>query len=400
MKLKISMVSLLLTFVAFTFAQEAKTYSEIKSDVAGIKTAYKSNNTWSNWFIQLGAGGQLFAGEDFEFNTDKMIDGITLVPTLSIGRWWTPYWGFRVKAQDGKFLSNLKSPIEGDDETLQENKYFNVHVDAMWNMSQYFGKYKANRVFNFIPYAGLGWYMRDALENPVPQVTTPGAVNGLTANAGLLFEFRLSKHIGLHIDLAGALMTDDDLNGVQHNGKPFITDIDAVLSATAGLTFNLGKSYFEILEPRNYELENSLNNKINELRAENEILSKRPEFCEPCPEVVAPVVVEEKVKFDPSVVVFRIGSSVVDANQHINIFKTSEFIKNTGEKIKVVGYADKATGSAAINLKLSEARAKAVAKELTSKYGIASDKIIVEWKGAAEQPFKENNWNRVVIMKQ
>ena len=49
-------------------------------------------------------------------------------------------------------------------------------------------------------------------------------------------------------------------------------------------------------------------------------------------------------------------------------------------------------------MKLSEKRAKAVAKELQAKYGIPSDQITVEWKGCEEQPYSINNWNRVVIM--
>ena len=43
--------------------------------------------------------------------------------------------------------------------------------------------------------------------------------------------------------------------------------------------------------------------------------------------------------------------------------------------------------------------AKAVAKELIEKYGISSDQITIEWKGSDEQPYGENNWNRVVIMR-
>ena len=50
-------------------------------------------------------------------------------------------------------------------------------------------------------------------------------------------------------------------------------------------------------------------------------------------------------------------------------------------------------------MQLSEKRAKAVAKELTEKYGIDSSRITIEWKGCEEQPYSENSWNRVVIMR-
>ncbi|HBQ56250.1 MAG TPA: hypothetical protein DD786_03760, partial [Porphyromonadaceae bacterium] len=60
-------------------------------------------------------------------------------------------------------------------------------------------------------------------------------------------------------------------------------------------------------------------------------------------------------------------------------------------------YADRQTGTPAYNLALSEKRAKAVADALTSEYGIDSSRISVDWKGDTEQPYAENDWNRVAI---
>lgn len=373
MKIKISLVSLLLAFAMVSFAQEAKT----SSDVAGVRTSFMPNKTWDNWFIQLGGGvqtvldapGKSIVGQFNDVDFDKLSYPAV---NLSIGRWWSPYWGFRIKAQDVGILD--KELFDGLEGVPTGNVYenINIHLDAMWNMTQYFCNYNANRVFSFIPYVGLGWMDDKKFES-----------GSISVNAGLLFEFRLSNHFGLHLDLAATTVPTN------------------VFAATAGFTFNLGKSYFEVVEPMDYALVNNLNGKINDLRAENELLSKRPVSCPTCPEAVAVAPVVESVEASDfrSIVLFRIGSAVVDANQSIQIYNTAQFAQNSGEKIKVVGYTDKQTGSAAYNLKLSERRARAVAKELTSKFGIPSDQIIVEWKGDTEQPFpKENAWNRVVIM--
>jgi outer membrane protein OmpA-like peptidoglycan-associated protein len=365
--------------------------------VAGVRTSFLPNKTWDNWFIQLGAGTQMFVGESF--STDNIGDKLSYPAlNLSIGRWWKPYWGFRIKAQDvGMFVGDFK-----DFENGVKIEALNVHLDAMWNMSQYFGKYNSKRFFSFIPYAGIGWYMRNEIENlnliNAPGTPRPDAMNGLTVNGGLLFQFRLSDHVGLHIDLAGAMVPDDKLNGILYERY------DGVASATAGFTFNLGKTYFEVVQPMDQGLINDLNSKINALRAENAELSKRPVSCPPqkeCPPVqtIVPPAPVAPATFE-SVVLFRISSAVIDANQRININRTADFVKNnSNEKIKVIGYADRQTGSPAYNLRLSERRARAVAQELTSRYGIPSNRIIVEWKGDTEQPFKENAWNRVVIMR-
>jgi outer membrane protein OmpA-like peptidoglycan-associated protein len=144
-----------------------------------------------------------------------------------------------------------------------------------------------------------------------------------------------------------------------------------------------------------YALLNDLNSQINALRAENDELSKRPVSCPECEEV-APTIINN---YSENVVYFRLNSAKIDKNQQINIFNTAEFMKEKGTPIKVIGYADKDTGTSEYNMGLSERRAKAVAKELIDKYGISSNQITIEWRGSDEQPYDKNNWNRVVIMR-
>jgi len=48
----------------------------------------------------------------------------------------------------------------------------------------------------------------------------------------------------------------------------------------------------------------------------------------------------------------------IDKNQQINIYNTAEFMKNNNAPIKVVGYADKKTGTSDYNMGLSEKRAR------------------------------------------
>lgn len=390
MKTKIFLFSLLLSFSLYTFAQEAQT----EFQTAGYKTAFKRNAAGDNWFIHLGAGAQAFFG-DHSGDAD-MMDRITVAPTVSIGKWFSPYWGVRVKGQ-GYSLHGF----ENDASIMQHLNYYNVHLDAMWNLSNYWGKYSPTKVFNFTPYVGLGFAHRFEMDETqtVPK-TTGVAVNArdyyrysntISVNGGIQFGFRLSNRINLDFDL-GAAVVPDYFNRIVQKAEN-----EAIVHATGGLTFKLGKTTWESVEPMDYALINDLNSKINALRAENDLLSKRPVSCPECPQV-GPATVVNEINYVPNVVFFRLNSSKIDANQQISIYNTAEFMKNTGEKIKVIGYADKGTGTSSYNLQISERRAKAVAKELTTKYNIPSQNITVEWKGSGEQPYPENNWNRVVIM--
>jgi outer membrane protein OmpA-like peptidoglycan-associated protein len=172
---------------------------------------------------------------------------------------------------------------------------------------------------------------------------------------------------------------------------------DDYVSLLGGVTFKLGKTDWEVCTPMDYGLINDLNSRINDLRRQNEELSRRPVSCPECPPAPAPVVRTE-ARLVPNVVVFRINSSTIDANQQVNIYNTANFVRETGQRIKVVGYADRDTGTSQFNMALSQRRAQAVARELTTRYNVPSDRITIEYRGSNEQPFQTNNWNRVVIM--
>jgi len=387
MKTKILVISFLLSFCIASFAQEIQN-RELRT--AGFKTPFVRNSSESNWFIHIGGGAQAFFGD----NDDRVeiFNRITAMPTVSIGKWFSPYWGFRVKGQGGSLYG-----FENNGDYKQHFKYYNVHLDAMWNLSNYWNSYYSTKAFNFTPYVGLGFGHRFQLDKDIipPQGSYVAAdyskyADVLSVNGGIQFGFRLSNRVNLDFDL-GASIVPDYFDGVVKNASN-----EAIISASGGLTFKLGKTNFEIVTPYDSELINRLNGEINSLRIENEQLLNRPDTCPESPTVIQNIVSD--INYIPNVVFFRLNSSKIDENQKVSIYNTAEFMKSSGEKIKVIGYADKETGSSNYNLSLSEKRAKIVAHELISKYGIPSQKIVVEWKGSDEQPYSENNWNRVVVM--
>ena len=101
-------------------------------------------------------------------------------------------------------------------------------------------------------------------------------------------------------------------------------------------------------------------------------------------EVIKEKVVKE-VLAAPQSVFFAFNSSAIASKKEIlNLESLANMAKNNGAKLKVTGFADSATGSAAYNQQLSERRAKAVAKELV-KLGVAEENIVVEGKGGVAE---------------
>lgn len=356
----------------------------------GYKTPFAKNRFGDNWFVALGGGAQSLIG-----NNDSKAgfeERISVMPTLAVGKWFSPALGLRLKAEGGPLYG-----FEENGKYKQDLDYYSLHVDGMWNVTNSLGAYNPKRFFHFIPYAGIGFGHRFQLDKDVlpPAVSNRvadyrKAVNALTVHGGLQFGFRLSNRLALNIDL-GASVIPDHFDGVAADFNS-----EAIVSATGGLIIKLGKTDFSVIEPMDHAVIESLNSRVNKLRIEVDDLSKRPASCPDCPDV-APVVINE-VNYIANVVFFRINSTKIDPNQQGSIYNTAQFMKESGEKIKVTGYADKETGTSTYNLKLSEKRAKAVAGELVSTYGIPSQNIIIEWKGAEEQPYTNSNWNRVVIM--
>ena len=110
----------------------------------------------------------------------------------------------------------------------------------------------------------------------------------------------------------------------------------------------------------------------------------------------APVEVQkaQPMKID---VFFVINSSRVRGEEMSKVDELVSYMKaNPAAKVAVTGYADKGTGTAAYNMKISRMRAESVADALRAA-GISADRISVDAKGDTEQPFEVNNRNRVAI---
>ena len=377
MKTKFFILALLASFVYAVEAQEFQPQIGYSNE-AGYKTNFKKNKARDKWFISIAGGASVLLGD--QNGEADFKNRLNFAPQVSFGKWFNPYLAFRAQLNGG-----ILHGFEGDNARyMQHNKYFAAHVDLLWDVTNFWAPYRESKVFRLIPWVGFGYAQRfkttEALERP--RTESP------TLNAGILTAFRLSKRVDLNVEIQGSLLNE------QFNRVDMYHLTDGIVQLSAGLTFKLGKTDFEVLEPMDYDLLNDLNSQINALRAENDELSKRPVSCPECPEAVTTVV----NNYVDNVVFFRINSAKIDKNQHINIYNTAEFMKQNDTPIKVVGYADKKTGTSSYNMSLSEKRARAVAKELIEKYGIASDRITIEWKGSDEQPYGENSWNRVVIM--
>ena len=353
---------------------------------------YYTPGSWkNNWFIQLGAGIRSPFMENYRNSGDNSRH-LTAIYNLGVGRWISPYLGFRFSAYYGSMHWNQGVTASA--------RVANLNVDFMWDIFNSIGGYKADRVFSIVPFIGLGgsfvYHYRPELGNI--QDRNGGGVKSnqwlLPVSAGLQLRFRLSNYVDFYAEGRASFYGDNFNNDAY--GRP--VDID--LSAIGGFTFYFTGSQYQRYNPCDYvEYLNNANAQINDLRGALATTSAALAAAEaqlPCPEVQETVAVSSTAILPT--VRFKLNSAYVSSEEMVNVYNVAEYMKaNPQATIVVRGYADKDTGTSEYNMKLSERRAQAVADILVGDYGIDSKRLVLEAAGSNTQVYETNDWNRIVI---
>jgi outer membrane protein OmpA-like peptidoglycan-associated protein len=384
MKTKVLLLAILFGAALSLSAQQNQPQIGFSTERGSI-TNFKKNAASDNMFITVAGGANILKGD--RNNELDFADRIAPSGAISIGKWYNPYMAFRLQVNGGL----MKNYSRG---STQDFTWINPHVDIMWDVTNFWAPYNEAKVFHFIPFVGLGYALRPEYTDdkvPAGEWGVFSKSESATLNGGAQFLFRLSKRVDLVVEGQYTLLA-------QHWNRDYFPrhQYKRLFQGMLGLNFNLGRKEFEVLEPMDYALLNDLNSQINALRAQNAELSRRPERCPDCPPPPPPP--PPARENTQNVVYFRLNSARIDAHQEINISTTADYAKKHNLPIKLVGYADRKTGNPDYNKGLSERRARAVAKQLTEKYGVPTSSISMDWRGDEVQPYSVNEWNRVVIM--
>lgn len=347
-----------------------------------VRGSYESNKFWDNWFIGVGAGVNATVGSSMNFN----IGGLAV--DVNAGKWLTPTFGLRAGYRGIQNGIDLKDGLRTAIKDGEWNQHF-FHVDAMWNMFESIDGYKETRFYNLIPYAQFG----------LLHLTGNAKNNEFGAGAGLLNTFRLGERVDLFVDLSYVLSRGEIY---KVNGKKYAN----LLSGTAGLIFNLGKTNFDrhssitpVVVPLPFTLDqyNALQDRVNALEAENAALkneiaalkAKTPE-----------VVYKDVAVSTPATLYFDSNSAKLSVREKAHLdYYIENVLANTSNKVTVYGHADKKTGTEAINNKIAGKRAQVVKDYLVSK-GVDEARIEVVNEGANNNLFDTPyQLNRCVVIK-
>lgn len=380
-----TILGVLATASLFTFSFSAGAQENGNRDENGkiVRGSYESNKFWDNWFIGVGAGANATVGSKMNFN----IGGLAV--DANVGKWLTPSFGLRAGYRGIKNGIDLKDGYKTAIKDGEWNQHF-FHVDALWNAFESIDGYKETRFYNLIPYAQFG----------LLHLTGNTDDYELGAGVGLLNTFRLGSRVDLFVDLnltesRGALYKSTPNKKYAH-----------LLSATAGLVFNLGKTNFDrhssvtpVVVPLPFTLDqyNALQDRVNALEAENAALkneiaalkAKTPD-----------VVYKDVAVATPATLYFDSNSSKLSVREKAHLdYYIENVLANTSNKVTVYGHADKKTGTEAVNNRIAGKRAESVKDYLVSK-GIDESRIEVVNEGANNNLFDTPyQLNRCVVIK-
>lgn len=336
-----------------------------------LKYSVATNSFWSNWFIQAGADWQAW------YSNEEHGLGLARSPfkkfrsnpgaSIAIGKWFTPGLGLRTKLQGiwGKTVTD-------EDNYGNHNSYWTLNEHVMFNLSNLIYGYNPNRVWNLIPFAGAG-ISRTMTHN----------LYAMQLSVGLQSSWRLNKHLNIYLE-GGWNRLEGDVDGVdKSNGQRGWDSHDNMLYAELGLNFNLGKATWnkvpdvDAIKALSQSQIDALQKQLDDANAENarlkNMLANQPEAKSIKEYVTTPVSV-----------FFNINkTNIASQKDLVNVRALANYAKDNNSKLLVTGYADSATGTPAINQRLSEGRANTVAEELV-KMGVSRDNISTSAKGGVD----------------
>ena len=309
---------------------------------ASAQEADKTVNVFNpHWYVQAQVGGQYTLGE---ISFDKLLSPNA---QLGVGYNFNKVVGARLSLN--AWQSKAGQKVQNTTYKWKWN-YVAPMIDATFNLSNLFCGFNPNRVVDFGVFGGIGaniaWGNDEAADAQKAILSNKTVSNATSVGVHAPLEYlwdgteaHFAARLGANVDFRvsekvkiGVELSANTLS--DHFNSKKAGNPDWYFNALVGAKIALGKTYTTKVVPAPKPVEKII-----------ERIIEKP--------VVAP-------------------------------------------KITLTGYADKGTGSAAINDKIAARRAQTVYNTLAAK-GVAKNRMIKKSMGSRVQPFEKNAMNRVTI---
>ena len=339
-------------------------------------------------FLSIRGGGQTLL---LKQNAGDM--QISPAAGLSLGSMFSPYVGARLD------LEGIWNKVDIKNAGKAEWKSITTDIDVLFNISNYCRE-NVDAPFSFYLLGGVGY---------ICNWDTPSQMNKTLADnvnfrLGAIADWRLSRITSLNLEIDGNYNggSNTELYG---KGKwkvgaylgvafriPF-SDEDTYkpASALAPVTSNADYEAAQARAAAEAEAQAAAAKKAREAELARKAAAERAA-------TAAAAAAQPKQEPIEETIFFTIGKTDKAEKWDQVVDAAAAWCKKYSDKtITVAGYADKGTGTAAVNARIAKARATKVANAIKAK-GVPADQIKVASYGDTVQPFNENDQNRCVIV--
>ena len=333
------------------------------------------------WYGQLQFGAQETLGET------KFGDLLAPNAQIAFGRQFTPLFGARLSVNSWQSKASIN--FEGKHDWKWN--YVAPMIDGTFNLTNLIGGFNPDRLVDVNLLAGLGVNIgyKNKEANAINAALSEdagfqvlrdnwtGTKARFVFRMGAAVDFRIAEQWKLGLELQANTLPDG--YNSKHAGNS-----DWYFNGLVGVKYAFGPSYTKrkkpVVEPQ-IVVQEKIVEKIVEVPAKVQTVEKT---------------VAEPISRD---IFFTISKTNISVYEMVKLEEIAEYLKaNPNAKVTVTGYADKGTGSPKLNMRLAAERAQAVAKTLTSKFGIAADRIKASGMTETQAPpFTDPVLNRVAV---
>ncbi|MCH5334997.1 MAG: OmpA family protein [Alistipes sp.] len=402
--------------IFFAFAIAAMAFTATAQEKTSWP-GHTSNKFWDNWEVSIGVGVNTAVRDVSGGPSEGAFgDRIGIEGEVAFTKWFHPIVGARIQLQGGQFANFPYGEVNG---TSVKWPYMFPHLDVMFHLSNWIGGYRDDRFYSAVIFAGFGCQVSRFTDSFQEKYPLAGGTNSyFAADFGLQNRLRLSKKFDFTVELKAWMFREKGMPiGVY--GK---SNLASAYSLTFGLNYRFNKrgwdkaytqADFQKYVDEAAALRDALASaNAARLAAEEAAAKAQDEAARAAARAAAAQAAADEaaaraaaaskgIFAQGNAIFFNLGSAQLTATDKVRLALIADDIKAGDQNTvyTISGYADKQTGTANVNKRISESRAKNVYKYLVS-CGVNADKLKYDSYGDTVQPFGEKEYkaNRAAII--
>ena len=198
----------------------------------------RTNGFWQDWFVQAGLDMTLQNPYGYDFSK-VFPNGKTFGLDVAAGKWFSHQVGYRVKFNWENRLPLLKNdhanwlaPFDQPGVNRDKGGYIALYADALMNLHNLFGAYRADRTWNASLYPRIGVNYNFGVSK-----------GALLAGVGVLNTYRLSDRWSLYGDIAYIMTGSGFVGSEKVEGTGTGSNSNGYLTIGLGVQVALGKTH-------------------------------------------------------------------------------------------------------------------------------------------------------------